>query len=267
MTKNIRKILGAGDGNRTHAKSLGSSYSTIELHPLNEKDHDNASMIKNHPPIRSTVLRQGRMTKAQQRAIETGWKEYGVNYDEGFNLNHHLSSCVLEIGFGMGESLFIQAKNNPEIFFIGIEVHEPGIGSLILRCQQEKLSNIKIFNHDAREVLLTHIPNKTLDKIQIFFPDPWPKKRHHKRRLIQEDFLILCHQKLKPFGIIHIATDWQDYAENIKQLFSALTSYYHSAESLALHLQRPETKFERRGKKLSHVISDLIYQDCTSFVA
>jgi len=200
------------------------------------------------------------MTKAQLLANKTGWKNYGIEFKNDDNLDKISSPIILEIGFGMGESLFLDVKNHPDHFYIGVEVHKPGIGCLIAKCQKENISNIKIFDHDAREVLQTHIKDHSLDKIQIYFPDPWPKKRHHKRRLIQKDFLLLCHQKLKQNGIIHIATDWQDYSDEIKKVFSELNVCFQSSNELLHSYSRPETKFERRGKKLSHVISDLLFK-------
>jgi len=217
--------------------------------------NDNAFSDKNQRPVRSYVLRQGRMTPAQEKALRDLWAGYGMDTAQG--LIDIPSPAILEIGFGMGQSLAIQAKSHPENHYIGIEVHKPGVGSLLLQIQKEAIQNIRIFCCDAIDVLKNNIPDYALDKIQIFFPDPWPKNRHHKRRLIQTNFIALIHQKLKPGGILHIATDWENYAEHILEIVNQ-TNLFEKI-NLTSENQRPETKFETRGKKLGHGVWDLVF--------
>lgn len=243
------KTSGAGDGNRTHTKSLGSSRSTIELHPQAERTAHHR---------RSYVLRQGRMTPAQTRALAELWPTYGIELAQTIKIN---DPTCLEIGFGMGTSLVTQAINYPEMNFIGIEVHKPGVGSLLLQIDKNRLNNIKIISHDAVEVLRDFIPDHSLALIQIFFPDPWPKKRHHKRRLIQPEFVKLLHQKLKPQGILHLATDWENYAEQMQEVVSN-SGLFGPTSPL---LERPSTKFEQRGKKLGHGVWDWVFSAIDEF--
>lgn len=221
--------------------------------------NDNAFSDKNQRPVRSYVLRQGRMTPAQEKALRDLWSDYGMDSSQGLiNIN---SPIILEIGFGMGQSLAIQAKAHPENNYIGIEVHKPGVGSLLLQIQKENIQNIRIFCCDAIDVLKNNISDDSLDKVQIFFPDPWPKKRHHKRRLIQIDFIKLIHQKLKPGGILHIATDWENYAESIVEVLSTsgLFEKINHSEIIEIIKERPATRFEARGKKLGHGVWDLVF--------
>jgi tRNA (guanine-N7-)-methyltransferase len=215
--------------------------------------NDNAPLPKNQRAVRSYVLRQGRMTPAQTRALKELWSIYGLEKDKLLSIK---DPTILEIGFGMGQSLSIQAKSHPENHYLGIEVHQPGVGSLLQQIQKENISNIKIFCADAIDVLQNAIPDYSLSKIQIFFPDPWPKKKHHKRRLIQEDFLKLLHLKLKSQGILHIATDWENYAEHILEVVQKSNLF----EKSDVPVDRPSTKFEVRGKKLGHGVWDLIFK-------
>jgi tRNA (guanine-N7-)-methyltransferase len=245
----MKPQLGAGDGNRTHTKSLGSSRSTIELHPQETKNE------KTTHHRRSYVLRQGRITPAQSRALEALWPLYGIDCLLTETLAISDPTC-LEIGFGMGNSLVTQAIHHPEINFIGIDVHKPGVGSLLLQLEKHSLSNVKVISHNAIEVLEKNIPDHGLAAIHIFFPDPWPKKRHHKRRLIQIDFVKLLHQKLKPQGILHLATDWEDYATQMKEVILASALF----EPAAPLIERPLTKFEQRGKKLGHGVWDGVFK-------
>ena len=219
---------------------------------------DNVSQNKRRPtasvrPIRSFVRREGRLTTAQAHALENLWKIYGLNPapNELLLIN---DNTVLEIGFGMGLSLITQAKNNPDKSYIGIEVHRPGIGSILLHIQKENLANLKVINKDAVEILKNNIPDHSLAGIQIFFPDPWHKKRHHKRRLIQPEFVQLLHQKLKPNGLLHIATDWENYAEHIVDVINHSNLFKKTDDP---H-DRPTTKFETRGLKLGHGVWDLL---------
>jgi tRNA (guanine-N7-)-methyltransferase len=208
---------------------------------------------KSQRPVRSYVLRQGRMTSAQTKALQDLWPVYGLEVAHPVEIQ---SPMILEIGFGMGQSLVTQAKNHPENHYIGVEVHKPGVGSLLLQIQKEKINNIRIFCCDVIDVLKNSISDHSLDKVQIFFPDPWPKKRHHKRRLIQSDFIKLIYQKLKSGGILHIATDWEDYYQYILEVINQSELF----KIIDIPHDRPLTKFESRGKKLGHQVWDLAFK-------
>ena len=171
-----------------------------------------------------------------------------LNFDQLFAAS---APIILEIGFGMGDSLFEMASGNPHINYIGAEVHRPGVGHLLHLADEAKLANIKVFAEDSIDVLERCIPEKSLDGIQIFFPDPWHKKKHHKRRLISEEFSILLESRLKSGGVLHVATDWAHYAESIGETLSNWTS--------TVVPNRAQTKYERRGLKLSHEVFDLAY--------
>ncbi len=212
-------------------------------------------------PIRSYVLRQGRITPAQKRALEDLYPKYGMAF-----VPHAISSTeifnrkaplVLEIGSGMGETTAEIAKMHPEANFIAIEVHGPGVGSLLNRLKDSELSNVRVIRHDAVEVLEHMIPDGTLAAIHLFFPDPWPKKRHHKRRLVQPGLASLMARKLAPGGILHAATDWPDYAEQMAAVFGAEPLLEPSERGFAA---RPVTKFESRGQRLGHAIRDLHFR-------
>jgi len=206
-------------------------------------------------PIRSFVIREGRMTPGQKRALEEAWPHYGLEVSAGaLNLSQLFASSgptILEIGFGMGDSLFEMAVGNPHINYIGVEVHRPGVGHLLHLADDAKLENIKVFAEDSIDVLTQCIPEKSLDGIQIFFPDPWHKKKHHKRRLISAEFAILLESRLKSGGVLHIATDWAHYAESIEETLSNWTP--------ATTPNRAQTKYERRGLRLDHEVFDLAY--------
>lgn len=219
--------------------------------------------------IRSYVLRQGRMTPAQKRGMTESWTRYGLTIPVE---NKGLDWCqifgreaptFLEIGFGMGESLLALASTHPEKNFIGIEVHQPGVGGCLWSAQKLGLENLRVFREDAKKVLQECIPDGSLDKIFLLFPDPWPKRKHHKRRLVQPDFVALIARKLKKGGIFHLATDWQPYAEQmitVLEACPALSNMFGPGNvAPPLTVARIETKFERRGQKLGYVISDLLY--------
>jgi len=215
--------------------------------------------------IKSYVRREGRMTPSQERALEQLWDKFGlelsggvVNYDTLFNRK---APVVLEIGFGMGKSLLEQATLQPDEDFIGIEVHKPGVGALLSHLEKDNVNNIRIYQTDALDVLQQCIPDHSLSKVQIFFPDPWPKKRHHKRRLIQTPFLDLLCTKLKPEGILHLATDWENYAEQMMDLLTQHPTLKNQAGkgNFSPSTHRPPTKFEQRGIKLGHGVWDLIF--------
>ena len=213
--------------------------------------------------IRSFVRREGRFTKGQQAAIKHYWPVYGVdvkqdivNYQELFTNKHPV---VLDIGFGNGEALINTAEQHPQLNFIGVEVYRPGIGSMLRKINDTKLNNIRVINHDAVEVLKNNIASTSLASILIWFPDPWPKKRHHKRRLIQQKFLQLVFDKINNNGELHIATDWQPYAEHIQEAIKNL-NLFEEIQISHIIKQRPQTKFERRGMKLGHTVFDRVYR-------
>lgn len=225
------------------------------------------TQIKNRKSIRSFVLRQGRMTKAQQHAFEKSWDCFGLEFT-GSLLN--LQTCfqnnntqiVVEIGFGNGKSLAQMAYDNPNINYIGIEVHGPGVGSLLIEIERLKLTNIKCFHHDAIEVFSAMLPDNSLSGLQLFFPDPWPKKKHHKRRIVKLEFLALVYEKFVDGGRFHMATDWLPYAEDAMEV---LTSYKGLKNEFGENSYaprpsfRPKTKFEERGEKLGHGVWDLMF--------
>ncbi len=211
--------------------------------------------------IKSFVKREGRMTDGQRRAFEQLWPKYGINFQPHLtdiaSLYHQPSHpLVLEIGFGMGSSLFEMAQQNPNINFIGIEVFKTGIGALFAQLEKQPLDNLRVLHTDACEVLTQMIADQSLSGVQIFFPDPWRKKRHHKRRLIQAHFIELLLKRLKPNGFIHIATDWEDYALHIAEVLKSFTAL--EAKTIPI-LTRPTTKYETRGKRLGHKVWDFFY--------
>ncbi len=213
--------------------------------------------------VRSFVRRSGRLTAAQQRALAELWPRYGIDYDGRAlalaGLFGRDAPCVLEIGFGNGETLVEQAAASSERNFIGIEVHEPGIGHCLLQIEAAGIDNLRLVAHDALEVLERQIPDGALSRINLYFPDPWPKKRHHKRRIVNLAFMELAARKLGPHGQLHIATDWANYAEHIDDViarspdFSCRERRQHGGDR---PLDRPTTKFERRGLKRGHNIFD-----------
>jgi tRNA (guanine-N7-)-methyltransferase len=206
-------------------------------------------------PIRSYVLRQGRTTPAQKRALESLLPTYGIPFS-----GQKISSprqLVLEIGSGMGETTVEIAKANPQADFIAVEVHGPGVGSLLNAIEREQLANLRVIRHDALDVLEHMIADGTLAAIHLFFPDPWPKKRHHKRRMVQPAFAALAAKKLQPGGILHAATDWPDYAEYMNEVFSKEPLLEPAAAGFA---ERPVTKFESRGQRLGHPIRELLFR-------
>jgi tRNA (guanine-N7-)-methyltransferase len=167
---------------------------------------------------------------------------------------------VVEVGFGMGETTARIAAENPGTNYLGIEVHAPGVGSLLKQVEEKGLANVRVITHDAVEVMRDMVPPDSLAAIHVYFPDPWPKKRHHKRRLIQPEFAALAASRLAPGGHLHVATDWQEYAEHVLQVLSAVPQLRNTAEGFAPRpATRPETKFERRGLKLGHGVWDLLF--------
>jgi len=219
--------------------------------------------IRRH--IRSFVLRQGRTSPAQLRAIATLMPRFGIPYAaRQFDLDQAFGRTalkILEIGFGMGDSTATIALAHPEIDYLALEVHTPGVGNLLKLIETEQLNNIRIMQHDAVEVLRDMIADNTLDGVHIFFPDPWHKARHNKRRLIQAPFIAQLVQKIKPGGYIHVATDWQDYAEQVLRVLSGEPLLENTAADYAPRPDyRPLTKFEQRGLRLGHGVWDLVFR-------
>jgi tRNA (guanine-N7-)-methyltransferase len=215
-------------------------------------------------PIRSFVLRQGRMSIAQQRAYDQLQSVYGITYTpQAIDLNatyQRNAPKILEIGFGMGDATATIAAEHPENDYLGIEVHGPGVGSLLNQIEHRGLHNLRIVQHDAVEVLRDMIPDHSLAGVHIFFPDPWHKKRHNKRRLIKPDFVALISQKLAPGGYLHCATDWEDYAIQILQVLSDEPTLANTATDYAPRPDyRPLTKFEQRGIRLGHGVWDIVF--------
>ena len=216
-------------------------------------------------PIRSFVIRAGRITPAQERALLQLSNKYTIPFDKNskdvVSLLHRSLSferVILDIGFGTGDVTVQLAAASPETLFLGCEVHPPGVGALLKRIEIHQLKNIRIIMHDAVEVLHTMIADETLDGIHLFFPDPWPKKRHHKRRIVQPDFVRCAARKLKIGGYFHPATDWQPYADHMLEVLSAEPLLENTAEDFAPRPQsRPLTRFEQRGLKLGHMVRDL----------
>jgi tRNA (guanine-N7-)-methyltransferase len=216
-------------------------------------------------PIRSYVLRQGRITNAQRRAHAELLPVYGVAFSRTPldlpRLFGRAAPKILEIGFGMGETTAAIAQQHPESDYLGIEVHSPGVGSLLARIAELRLANIRIIQHDAVEVIEHMVAPAALDGVHIFFPDPWPKKRHHKRRLIQPPFLALLASRMKPGAIVHACTDWEDYARQMLEVLSAEPALENTVSGYADRPDaRPQTKFERRGLNLGHRVWDLIFR-------
>jgi tRNA (guanine-N7-)-methyltransferase len=208
-------------------------------------------------PIRSFVLRQGRTTPAQTRALELLYPKHGIPFSDEKIASAREAPLVLEIGSGMGETTAAIAADHPEADFVAIEVHGPGVGSLLNRIEAAGLKNLRVVRHDAVEVLERMVAERSLAAIHVFFPDPWPKKRHHKRRLVQPEFVSLLAARLREGGIVHLATDWPDYAEHIALAFSGSALFEPCERGFA---KRPQTKFEARGRRLGHPIRDLYYR-------
>lgn len=218
-----------------------------------------------HRPIRSFVLRLSRLSPAQRRACEIWMPRFGVPYAAApLNLDQlfgRTSPKVLEIGFGMGETTARIATERPDTDYIGIEVHTPGVGNLLQLIAREGLANVRIIQHDAVEVVRDMIAPASLDGIHVFFPDPWPKKRHHKRRLLQPAFVAMLATRLKPGGYLHTATDWEDYAQQMLEVLAGEPLLENTAAGYAPRPPyRPLTKFEERGLKLGHAVRDLVFR-------
>src|SRR5688572_9452934 len=217
-----------------------------------------------HPPIRSYVLRQGRFSTGQQRAYDELLPKLGVPYApvplDFPALFGRSAPVVVEVGSGMGETTALIARENPDNDYLAIEVHAPGVGSLLKRLAEESIGNVRVVQHDAVDVLRDMVPAASLAGIHVFFPDPWPKKRHHKRRLVQPAFARLAAERLAPGGYIHVATDWEEYAQHVLAVLSGEPLLQNTAENYAPRpAARPQTKFERRGIKLGHGVWDIVF--------
>ncbi len=220
-----------------------------------------------HRTIRSFVRRAGRITGAQRRALAELWPRYG--FEPGTTpldfaaLFPKRAPLIVEIGFGNGEALAAMAAAHPENNYLGIEVHRPGIGGLLLRLESGALTNVRLLEGDAKDVLAQRVPPGSVQAVHVFFPDPWPKKRHHKRRLVQADFVASIQRALMPGGYLHLATDWREYAEHMLTLLSQTPGLENTA-GVGCYAPRPEhrplTKFERRGQRLGHGVWDLIFR-------
>lgn len=216
--------------------------------------------------IRSFVRREGRITTGQQLALENHWGKYGIDFNKTrLDLDqvfHRSAPKVMDIGSGMGDTTISLAKCNPENDYLAVEVHTPGVGSMLRQIVLNNLANIRISNHDVVEVLQYQVPENSLDLVYVFFPDPWPKKRHHKRRLINESFLQTLKTRLKANARIFIATDWSDYANHIMEIFSQNRDYFNLAGQIRTSPRPywlPRTRFEQRGYNYRHKIWNFIF--------
>jgi tRNA (guanine-N7-)-methyltransferase len=226
-------------------------------------DADNKPYMRQ---VRSFILREGRLTPSQERAMAELWPKYGLDPSQALNIKDTFgrdADTVLEIGFGNGDSLADMAEASPEKNFIGIEVHTPGVGHLLLEIEKRGITNLRIYRHDAVEILKDCLADGVLTTLQLFFPDPWHKKRHHKRRIVQNAFADLVWQKLSDNGIWHIATDWEDYAEHCLEVLEPYKGFDNVAgedKFIPRPDSRPITKFEKRGHRLGHGVWDIHYK-------
>ncbi len=227
----------------------------------------NSSTPINRREIRSFARRSGRLSVTQKQAINELWALYGIDYEKSDAIFKQLAlqneSIKLEIGFGNGDSLIEMAKNDPESQYIGIEVHTPGVGRILLNIHQLGLTNLKIMSHDAIEVFRDMVPDAILQRVFLFFPDPWHKQRHHKRRIVNQKFRDFLVAKLQLKGVIHMATDWQNYADHMADEFLTDARFENLGNTKGVSVKpnyRPDTKFEKRGLRLAHDISDLLFE-------
>jgi tRNA (guanine-N7-)-methyltransferase len=217
--------------------------------------------------IKSFVQRAGRITRAQERALEELWPRFGIDYSPApldfDGVFGRSAPRVLEIGIGDGETLLALAADRPDADFLGVEVHRPGIGHCLLGIESQELANIRLVAHDAVEVLDRQVPDASLDELLLYFPDPWPKKRHHKRRIVQTAFVELVACKLRSGGIFRLATDWAPYAEHMLEVLRDNRSFSNASpegDYVPRPASRPLTKFERRGERLGHEVFDLEFR-------
>lgn len=246
-----------------NVKTLADTKRKAVTHP--EYTEDGRYLRK----VRSFVLRTGRLSEHQKNAMNNHWEKYGLDFSATpydfsaiFGNNHPV---ILEIGFGMGTSLVEMAQANPDKNYIGIEVHTPGVGACIALANEKNVTNLRVICHDAMEILNQSIADNCLAGLQLFFPDPWPKAKHHKRRIVQSDFIALIMRKLTTGGFIHMATDWENYAEHMLAVLQQCKALYNTSTT-GDYIPRPDfrplTKFEQRGQNLGHGVWDLyfIYQ-------
>ena len=230
-------------------------------------DQKSDSPVTTRRGVRSFVLRQGRMTEGQKKAFDRSWPVYGLTREQGMIDPRQVfgrdAMLNLEIGFGMGRSLAEMAEAAPEQDFIGVEVHQPGVGALLKEIEERGLENVRIYSIDANDVIDLCLPDACLDRVMVFFPDPWHKKRHHKRRLIQPEFIQRIRHKLRVGGVLHLATDWENYSEHMMDVMNDADGFTNLAGAGQFSPRpswRPETKFERRGEKLGHGVWDLLFE-------
>lgn len=229
--------------------------------------HPSDDSNRPHRPIRSFVLREGRLTAGQQRAFETLWPHWGLDFAaSALDLEAVFGNdqpVYLEIGFGNGESLAEMARRHPERNYLGVEVHRPGVGHLLLRLEAYGCRNVRVIRHDAVEVLARMLPPASLAGVYLFFPDPWQKKRHHKRRILNPTLLDILARVLRPGGFLHAATDWEDYAVQMMEVLSADNRRFENRAGPGRFTPRPQdrplTKFEQRGQRLGHGVWDLVF--------
>lgn len=215
---------------------------------------------------RSFVIREGRFTVAQRKHLQELWPSYGIDLTkQAIDFNQHFveqQPIVLDIGFGSGESLLAIAEQRSDINFVGVEVYRQGIGNLFNHLNKRQLNNVRVINADALDVLQENLSINSLAGILVWFPDPWPKKRHHKRRLVQKDFVQAAARVLQQDGILHLASDWQPYAEHMREVMRSQTQFglLQTPQNPLLNMTRPSTRFERRGLRLGHKVADLYYR-------
>jgi tRNA (guanine-N7-)-methyltransferase len=217
--------------------------------------------------VRSYVLRAGRVTEGQKRALQELWPTWGIEPGSGLldfrDLFGNDGPVILEIGFGNGEATWRMAQASPEENFLGVEVHKPGVGRLLLKIEEHGLDNVRIACEDAVALLRDRVPDASLAGVRIYFPDPWPKKRHHKRRIVQAPFVGLLARKLAPGGILHLATDWAPYAEHMLEVMQGSADFENLSPGGTYCGKpdwRPPTKYERRGERLGHEVADLVFR-------
>ena len=218
-------------------------------------------------PVRSFVLRGGRLTEGQKRALEEFWPRFGIEKGESpldfKTLFGNDAPVIMEIGFGNGDATWQMAQAHPAENYLGVEVHQPGVGHLLLKMKQHGITNIRIANDDAVEFLCERVPTESLAGVRIYFPDPWPKKRHHKRRLIQPSLIELLASRMHPGALLHLATDWEPYAQHMLEVMGSSDGFVNLSPSGDFCDQpewRPETKYERRGEGLGHRVRDLLFK-------
>jgi tRNA (guanine-N7-)-methyltransferase len=233
--------------------------------PAAQKDRADAASRRRR--VRSYVLRTGRVTVGQERALRELWPRFGIEPGGGpldfAALFGNDRPVIMEIGFGNGEATWRMARDRPDENYLGVEVHRPGVGHLLLKIEEHGLDNVRIACEDAVELLRQRVPEASLDGVRIYFPDPWHKKRHHKRRLVQAPFLDLLASRMKTGGVLHVATDWAPYAEQIAELLAAREEFENLAPAGACCPRpdwRPPTKYERRGERLGHEVFDLVWR-------